>query len=62
MNRITIIVLAVLVVAGAFPQQSTQLIAQISTWLNTITLLITPGQQTALLLLAVIVGLFALSR
>lgn len=58
MNKLIITGLAIIILAGAFPTQAQALIALSSGILADITTIITPGQQTALL---VIVGLFALA-
>lgn len=54
MNRILIIGAAIAVAAGAFPTQAHTIIDQMATWLGAITKTITPGQQMALVIVAVL--------
>jgi hypothetical protein len=62
MTKIVIIAGAMIVLAGAFPGEAMRVVSQVSIWLDTVTAAVTPGQQTALLIVAVFIGLFALSR
>lgn len=54
MTRIIITVIAVAVAAGAFPAQAHQVVNQMAAWLGDITNTVTPGQQTALIILALL--------
>jgi hypothetical protein len=62
MNRILLIAGALVILAGAFPAEAVQVIAWSSQTISTITSSVTPGQQTALLIVAVAIGVYALSR
>lgn len=57
MIRIVLIVAAVTIVAGAFPAQSHQIIDAASQWLTRTTDMITPGQQVAVMLIALLLAL-----
>jgi|JI10StandDraft_1071094.scaffolds.fasta_scaffold1043920_2 hypothetical protein len=62
MNRILLIAGALVILAGAFPAEAVQVIAWSSQMISTITSSVTPGQQMALLIVAVAIGVYALSR
>ncbi len=57
MGRIIIIVAIITVVAGAFPTEAYQLIDQVSIWLRSITEVMTPRQQTALIIVTLLLVL-----
>jgi hypothetical protein len=62
MNKLTITIAALIILAGAFPAEAVQVIAWSSQMISTITSSVTPGQQMALLIVAVAIGVYALSR
>lgn len=61
MNRLFLIVAALVVLAGAFPGESAAIIAWSSQTLGSITGMVTPGQQTAIVVVAVILALAGIS-
>ena len=62
MSRLFLVAAALVVIAGAFPVEAMQVIAWSSQTISTIASSVTPGQQTALLIVAVAIGVYALSR
>lgn len=54
MGRIIIIVAAVAVAAAAFPDQAQQALDVVATWLGSITSMVTPRQQMALVIIALL--------
>ena len=62
MNRIILIVIAVAVVAGAFPTQAYQVVDQMNAWLNSAMKILTPSQQMAIIIGALLFVLVSNSR
>lgn len=62
MQRIVLIAGALVILASAFPAQAHRAIEQISLWLDTITPMVSPGQQTILLIVAILLATAGLSR
>lgn len=62
MTRLFLIAGALVILAGAFPVEAAAVIAWSSRMISTVTSSVTPGQQTALLIVAVAIGVYALSR
>lgn len=61
MNRLLLIAGALVVLAGAFPGESVAVIAWSSQALGSVTGMVTPGQQTAIVVVAVILALAGIS-
>lgn len=61
MNRILLIAGALVILAGAFPKESTASIAWSSRTLGDITGMVTPGQQTAIVIVAVLLALVGMN-
>lgn len=59
MTRIIMIAAALAIAAGAFPTQAHATIDQMAVWLGAITKTITPGQQIALIIFAILVALMS---
>lgn len=59
--RILLIAGAGVVLAGAFPKEATALIAWSSATLGNITGMVTPGQQTAIVIAAVLLALVGMN-
>ena len=62
MNRIIMIAGALIVLAGAFPKEDAAVIAWSSQTLGNITSMITPGQQTAIIIVAVILAIIGMNK
>lgn len=62
MNKLIIIAVALIILAGAFPTEAYAVIAWASALLSQITGMVTPGQQTAIIIIAVLFGLAALAK
>lgn len=62
MNRILLIAGAMLILAGAFPKEATAVIAWSSATLGDITGMVTPGQQTAIVIVAVLLALVGMNN
>lgn len=61
MNRILLIAGAMVILAGAFPVESAAVIAWSSQTLGSITGMVTPGQQTAIVVVAVLLALVGMN-
>lgn len=59
MTRIIMSAAALAVAAGAFPAQAHTIIDQMATWLGAVTQTITPGQQMALIIVAILFALLS---
>lgn len=62
MNKLIIIAVALIILAGAFPTESAAVIAWSSALLSQVTSWVSPSQQTAIIIIAVLLGLAALAK
>lgn len=61
MNRILLIAGALVILAGAFPVEASAVIAWSSETLGNITGMVTPGQQAAIVIVAVLLALVGMN-
>lgn len=61
MSKILTIAGALIILAGAFPKEATAVIAWSSRTLGDITGMVTPGQQTAIVIVAVLLALVGMN-
>lgn len=61
MNRLTITAAALVILAGAFPDEAMQIVAWSSATLGNITGMVSPGQQMAIVVAAVLLVLVGMN-